>query len=51
MKKVNIKNKEKHKGAEKLCCADSDICSIECSPKSKKKESKCDCNSGCCGGI
>jgi len=42
MKKENIKNKEEHKSTETPCCADSSVCSIECSPKSRKKESKCD---------
>ena len=50
MKNENTNNKEEHKDAEKLCCADTDVCSVECSPKSKKKESKCGCGSGCCGG-
>ena len=46
MKKEN-KTKEESKNTEESCCADSNVCSIECSPKSKKKESKCGCG-GCC---
>ena len=46
MEKEN-KTKEKPENAEKLCCADKNVCSVDCSPKSKKKEHKCGCG-GCC---
>jgi len=41
------KTKKKSKDAEKSCCTDSDNCSTDCCPGSKKKESKCNCE-GCC---
>ena len=43
--KEKTKNIVKEESEE--CCADKDVCSKDCSPKSKKKESKCDCK-GCC---
>ena len=46
MKKEN-KTKEKSKDAEGQCCADLNNCSLDCCPKSKKKEVKCSCG-GCC---
>ena len=46
MEKENKAGKEPGKD-EKPCCADSDTCSVDCSPKSKKKESECGCG-GCC---
>jgi len=46
MKKENKINKESKKD-EEPCCADSNVCSTDCIPKSKKKESKCS-SGGCC---
>ena len=40
--------KDRKECSEEECCAGKDVCSIDCSPKSKKKKSKCGCG-GCCG--
>lgn len=41
------KTKKESKETKESCCADSDTCSIDCSPKSKKKDSKCGCGGYC----
>jgi len=43
---MNKENKTKEESDE-LCCADKNVCSIDCAPKEKNSESKCDCG-GCC---
>ena len=40
-------NKIVKEESDELCCADKNVCSIDCGPKSKKKESNCGCG-GCC---
>jgi len=47
MEKDN-QTKDRKENSEEECCADKDSCSVDCSPKSKKKESKCGCSGGCC---
>jgi hypothetical protein len=42
---MNKENKLKEESDE-LCCADKNVCSIDCAPK-EDSESKCDCG-GCC---
>jgi len=45
MKKMEKKMKEELEKTEELCCSDSNACSLDCSPKSKKPNRG---NGACC---
>ena len=45
MKKMEKKTKKELGETEELCCSDSNVCSLDCSPKSKKPNRG---NGACC---
>ncbi len=49
MEKEN-KNKKEQK-EEELCCADKNVCSVDCAPKNEEENSKSESACGCGGNC